>query len=108
MIECFEEEDGSFTISWDHNDPLESQLNTWTEEDFIETIMEHCKEVLDQTRPVKWVLPVEMDGVNGEYFLTLRQDPLDTLEWVEGDQLEWSDNKDGSLSLKKVNDNGNV
>lgn len=108
MIECFEEEDGSLTISWDHNDPLESKLNTWTEEDFIKAIMEECQKVFEQEKPVKWVLPVEVDGISGEYFLSLPQDLLDTLEWVEGDQLEWSDNKDGSLSLKKVKDNGNV
>lgn len=40
MIEVKEEEDGSLTISWDENDPQESLLNTWTEQDFIDAIME--------------------------------------------------------------------
>lgn len=40
MIECKEEDDGSLTITWDKNDPVESQLNTWTEQDFIDAIME--------------------------------------------------------------------
>lgn len=43
MIEVKEETDGSFTISWDENDPVESILNTWSEQDFINTIMEECK-----------------------------------------------------------------
>ena len=43
MIECKEEDDGTLTISWDKNDPIESQLNTWTEQDFINAIMEECK-----------------------------------------------------------------
>jgi hypothetical protein len=39
MIEVKENENGTFEISWDENDPLESVLNTWTEQDFIDTIM---------------------------------------------------------------------
>jgi hypothetical protein len=37
-IEVTEREDGSFDISWDENDPTESILNTWTEQDFIDCI----------------------------------------------------------------------
>ena len=29
-----ENTDGSFTIDWDENDPVTSQMNTWTKEDF--------------------------------------------------------------------------
>jgi hypothetical protein len=43
MIEVKELEDGSLEISWDENDPLESQLNTWTEQDFIDAIKEGLK-----------------------------------------------------------------
>lgn len=46
MIEVKENKDGSFDISWDEHDPVESILNTWTERDFIDTIMneiEHLK-----------------------------------------------------------------
>jgi len=39
MIDCTENEDGTFTISWDENDPVESLMNTWTEQDFIDIIM---------------------------------------------------------------------
>lgn len=39
MIDVKQNEDGSFDISWDENDPQESILNTWTEQDFIDTIM---------------------------------------------------------------------
>lgn len=49
----------------------------------------------------KWTLPVEIDGASGEYFLTLPDDLLDKLSWSEGDSLEWVDNKDGTLSLRK-------
>lgn len=49
MINCIEEQDGSFTITWDENDPYESMFNTWTEQDFIDAIVNHCKEVLGQS-----------------------------------------------------------
>jgi len=39
VIDCTENEDGTFTISWDENDPVESLMNTWTEQDFIDIIM---------------------------------------------------------------------
>ena len=38
MIEVKEEQDGSFTISWDENDPVESMMNNWTESDFLDAI----------------------------------------------------------------------
>lgn len=50
MIEVTENQDGSFTIFWDHNDPVESQLNHFTEQDFIDAIMEQCKLALGDTR----------------------------------------------------------
>jgi hypothetical protein len=45
MIEVKENEDGSFTISWDENDPKESLFNTWTEDDFIRAIEQHLKQI---------------------------------------------------------------
>ena len=47
MIEVKEKEDGSFDISWDENDPTESILNTWTEQDFIDCIMQECEKILN-------------------------------------------------------------
>jgi hypothetical protein len=47
MIDVKEREDGSFDISWDENDPVESILNTWTEQDFIDCIMKECKKILN-------------------------------------------------------------
>jgi hypothetical protein len=47
MIQVIENEDKSFTISWDETSPTESILNTWTEEDFIKVIMEHLQKLND-------------------------------------------------------------
>ena len=49
MIDCKENEDGSFTITWNPNDPVESVLNTWTEEDFTNCIMDACRKVIEET-----------------------------------------------------------
>lgn len=35
-IKIDEHDDGSFSISWDENDPDESLFNNWTKDDFIE------------------------------------------------------------------------
>ena len=45
MIQVVQEDDGSLTVYWDENDPVESQLNNWTEQDFIDAIMDKCKEL---------------------------------------------------------------
>ena len=44
MITVKEEQDGSITIDWNPNDPKESMLNSWTEEDFINAIRESLNE----------------------------------------------------------------
>lgn len=49
MIEVTENQDGSFTINWNPNDPNESMLNHFTEQDFIDCIMEQCERALDDT-----------------------------------------------------------
>lgn len=48
MIEVKENDDGSFNISWDPDDPKESVLNTWTEADFLKVLMDLCREVLEE------------------------------------------------------------
>jgi hypothetical protein len=50
MIQVTENEDKSFTISWDETSPTESILNTWTEDDFIKVIMERVEELKDTER----------------------------------------------------------
>lgn len=45
MIDVKENKDGSFLISWDKDDPIESRMNTWTEQDFIDAIKEGCNQI---------------------------------------------------------------
>ena len=39
-MEVKEKEDGSFEITWDPDDLVESVFNDWTEEDFTNCIMD--------------------------------------------------------------------
>jgi hypothetical protein len=45
MIKVKELEDHSFEISWDETDPVESMMNTWTEEDFVRAIQEQLNSI---------------------------------------------------------------
>jgi hypothetical protein len=47
-IKVTERGDGSFDIDWDPKDPVESIMNDWTEEDFIEALKEHLKNLKEK------------------------------------------------------------
>lgn len=50
----------------------------------------------------KWTLPVQLDGLIGDCFITLPDDLLEKVGWKENDQLEWVDRGDGSFELRKA------
>lgn len=52
-IEVVQNDDKSFTITWDENDPQESILNEWTEQDFIDAIVQEAKITLEKNRVQK-------------------------------------------------------
>jgi hypothetical protein len=45
MIEVQQNDDGSLQIDWDPKDPVESIMNEWNEEDFIQAIKDHLETV---------------------------------------------------------------
>ena len=49
MIEVTQQDDKTFTISWDENDPQESIFNDYTEEDFINLIQNYLKSLEEST-----------------------------------------------------------
>lgn len=55
-----------------------------------------------ESKNLSWTITVEEDPETGELLLPLPADLLVMQGWVEGDTLEWSDNKDGSWTLSKV------
>jgi len=46
-IQVRELENNEFQISWDENDPIESQLNHWEEKDFIKFFTEKLTQMVD-------------------------------------------------------------
>jgi hypothetical protein len=49
-----------------------------------------------------WTVTVEEDPNTKDLILPLPQELLDMQGWVEGDTLEWIDNKDGTWCIQKV------
>jgi hypothetical protein len=49
----------------------------------------------------RYTIPVEEDE-HGECFITLPEELLDETGWVEGDLLEYTEEIDGSIYIKKV------
>jgi hypothetical protein len=59
-----------------------------------------------KTQKTSWELTVEEDPETGELVLQLPEEFLNVQGWKEGDELNWTDNKDGSWTLSKI-DNTN-
>jgi len=62
-----------------------------------------CDEVSKQDKVVKWQLPVEIDGVSGEYYIQFPDDLMEAANLKENEMVEWIDLKNGSFELRKVN-----
>jgi hypothetical protein len=52
--------------------------------------------------PNRWIIILEEDPESGELVLPLTDEMLDLAGFQVGDPLIWSDNKDGSWSLTKL------
>lgn len=52
-----------------------------------------------------WTIPVEEDA-SGDAIIQFPEDFLNETGWKEGDKLRWIDNKDGSWTLQKMEDDG--
>ena len=53
----------------------------------------------------RWTLEVQVDPETGEQILEFPDDLMESAGWKEGDVLEWIDNKDGSWTLRKKDEN---
>jgi len=51
---------------------------------------------------VKWQLPVEVDGISGEYYIQFPDDLMEAANIKEDDLVKWIDRGDGSFELRKV------
>lgn len=53
---------------------------------------------------MKQTLEVQENEETNELYLEFPVELLNQMGWVEGDDLEWIDNKDGSWSIKKADE----
>jgi bifunctional DNA-binding transcriptional regulator/antitoxin component of YhaV-PrlF toxin-antitoxin module len=51
-----------------------------------------------------WTLEVQQHE-DGEYFIEFPDEVLQEVDWKEGDVIDWSDNGNGSWTLKKLDKN---
>lgn len=49
-LTCVENEDGSFTIEWDADHPVavESGMNDWTEQQWLDLLIDYAQTILDK------------------------------------------------------------
>ena len=95
---------------WGHSD-LEYLANSTLTEDRISNFpgeqttppfVSEDGDVWGTDKVTKWVLPVELDGLTGDCVVTLPDDLLERVGWVEGDTVEFVSNTNGSFTVKKV------
>jgi len=85
MIDVKQEDDNTFTIYWDENDPKEKILNDWTEEDFINAIQNKLQSLQELG-----VLDDATEAINQvtEYFIDqtpeeIQQDILNAQKFIQ-------------------------
>lgn len=49
-----------------------------------------------------WTVTLEEDPETGDLILPLNDDVLEETGWKTGDYIEWTDNKNGSWTMKKI------
>jgi len=57
---------------------------------------------IKQDKVVKWQLPVEVDGMSGEYYIQFPDDLMEESGIKEDDLVEWIRQPDDSYLIKKV------
>lgn len=110
-------------LTCDKDDPSpeckQSWNNFWEEHYYPEEVeddgmrpwghsdMEYLIANSKQDKVKKWVLPVQMDDAAGDaepiYYVNFPDDLLEAANLKESDVVEWIDNKNGTWTLKKVN-----
>ena len=77
---------------------LQSKKNN----DYVQGSDENGDGFMVEDKVIRWQLPVEVDGLTGDCFVTLPDDLLERAGLVEGDKVTWIDNGNGTFTLRKV------
>jgi hypothetical protein len=57
---------------------------------------------IKKDKVIKWQLPIEVDGISGEYYVQFPDDLMEAANIKEDDLVEWIDRGDGGFELRKV------
>ncbi len=94
-------------LNCDKDDPSPECKGAWNDfwesNNAVEYDLREAEYYNKGDKVVKWQLPVDVDGLTGECFVTFPDDLLEAANLKEGDMVEWVDNNDGSFTLRKVN-----
>lgn len=52
-----------------------------------------------------WTITLEEDPATGDLILPFTEEILSVVGWKTGDTIDWTDNKDGTWSLRKKDGN---
>lgn len=108
-LKVSENSDGSFQIEWDQSDPVWSFLNDMTENEINEWFSKAIDSALEKYKdfPLLGHSLVEEDPITGEFYITIPPDLVKLFNLSEGDKLSWTDNCDGTFSIKKSKEETN-
>ena len=90
---------------WGHGDmeylaaKQKSKYSRWYSEEELDAMSDDTKK---QDKVIKWQLPVEIDGISGEYYVQFPDDLMEAADIKENDMVEWVDRGDGSYLLRKL------
>lgn len=99
MIDVKENEDGSFTIEWDSEDPYESIFNDFTAKDFEDLIEQYCQEVLSKEKYIR-----NKNGLN----FNAKQVQQSNYEGYTQTEEEFYGSKDTANSRKEFAETGSI
>jgi len=96
----------SWNDFWEDSQYTDKEIDEMCAVAELEQDLKNAEKFLKTDKVIKWSLPVEETKVEEtdetEYFITLPDDLLEASNLLEGDQIEWIDQGDGSYILKKV------
>jgi hypothetical protein len=81
------------------DDDIDDGMRFWGHSDLEYLFANNQKE----DKVEKWVLPVELDELSGELYVTLPDDLLDKVGWKKGDRVEYVPSENGFYVMRKVN-----
>jgi hypothetical protein len=86
------------SLSCDKDDTSPECKGAWN--DFWEE--NYYPEEYEKGKVKKWQLPIELDGLGGDLYITLPDDLLEQVGWKEGDTVEYVPSENGFYVMRKV------